>query len=488
VAIATADTGVVETPPSARVAELLARGQKAAHGARWQEAREAFEAALAIEDVLPARLALGGVLVWQNEMVGAVEHYERAYALACKSTAPDAPIMAGVSALTLALHYKKTFANGSGSRGWLARGARLVGDGPHPLRGFLLLAHGMCEDDGARALELLTRALDEVRATKQRDLELTCMATLGGTRVQMGDLAGMAQIDEAMAATMAGEFDEPQTVVGVACSMVTACDASVDLARLVEWCGVAEKFADRFGCPYLYADCRWHYGSGLAATGDWEGAERELRIAMRAAPEGTVYHTGAVTRLADLRVRQGRIDDAEQLIASVGDKPMTRGVAGAIKFVKGQHAAASSLLQRYIDASTVHVLGTASALELLVEVSIARGDLVMAEFATRRLAELATAKSKTLSAHAEAAAGRVALARGDAAGSRKHLERAIDGFAEHNLPHEAARARLELARALATDDAELARDEVRTASSAFARLGASHDAAVAAQLLRTLEA
>jgi hypothetical protein len=64
---------------------------------------------------------------------------------------------------------------------------------------------------------------------------------------------------------------------------------------------------------------------------------------------------------------------------------------------------------------------------------------------------------------------------------------AIDLFSEHNLPHEAARARVVLARALAADDADLAREEARAASSAFVRLGATNDAAAAAKLLQTLD-
>jgi tetratricopeptide (TPR) repeat protein/predicted Ser/Thr protein kinase len=487
--LATAETGIVEMPSISRSGEQLSQAQELSKAGKWQEARAAYEAAITLEDSAVARFGLANVLTWLNEMVDSMEHYERAYALATRSTAPDAPILAAAIALTLGIHHKKTFGNASAARGWLARGSRMVPDDPaHPLYGMKLMIQGACADDSNEAVALLTKCLEHARNAGQRDAELSCLAFIGAIRVMAGDMAGMPMLDEAMAATMGGEYKDLQTVVGVACSMVTACDAVADIPRLVEWCTIAEKFADKFGCPYLYADCRWHYGSGLVATGKWSEAELELKAAMSAAPIGTLYHIGAAARLADLRVRQGRLDEAEQLLADVGDKPIARGVAGSLKHARGQHAAATALLQRYLDASPMQVHSAAQALETLVDVAIARDDLQLARFASKRLTELAPGKTKTVAAHADLAAGRLALAEGDPAGARKHFERAIDLFLEQNLPHEAARARMSLARALAGDNTELAREEVRAASHAFAQLGATHDASAAAELLRTLGA
>ncbi len=74
-----------------------------------------------------------------------------------------------------------------------------------------------------------------------------------------------------------------------------------------------------YGCPFLYAECRIYYGSVLAAKGRWADAERELDAGLRIT-DGTCpgLHARALTRLAALRVRQGRLEEAEHLLAGLG--------------------------------------------------------------------------------------------------------------------------------------------------------------------------
>src|SRR5262249_4413847 len=66
------------------------------------------------------------------------------------------------------------------------------------------------------------------------------------------------------------------------------------------------------------------------------------------------------------------------------------------------------------------------------------------------------------------------------------LHSALAGFARAQMPMELARARLELANALASDRPEVAVAEARTALEAFDRLQAARQADAAAALLRTL--
>ena len=64
------------------------------------------------------------------------------------------------------------------------------------------------------------------------------------------------------------------------------------------------------------------------------------------------------------------------------------------------------------------------------------------------------------------------------------LEAALARFARVGMSVEAARARLELARALEADQPEVAVAEARTALAEFERVGAPRDADAAAELLR----
>jgi DNA-binding NarL/FixJ family response regulator len=69
-----------------------------------------------------------------------------------------------------------------------------------------------------------------------------------------------------------------------------------------------------------------------------------------------------------------------------------------------------------------------------------------------------------------------------------HLQAALRGFTALDLPLEAARAQLELARAIAAAAPEAAVAEARLALRTFERIGAAGDADAAAGLLRQLGA
>ena len=66
------------------------------------------------------------------------------------------------------------------------------------------------------------------------------------------------------------------------------------------------------------------------------------------------------------------------------------------------------------------------------------------------------------------------------------LETALNLFTKLGLPHEAARVRLDLARALAAARPEAAVAEAESALAVFVQLGATFDADAAAALLRSL--
>jgi hypothetical protein len=207
------------------------------------------------------------------------------------------------------------------------------------------------------------------------------------------------------------------------------------------------------------------------------------------APLETDYHALAAARLAELRARQGRFEEAEKELANVADRHRSRPVAAMLELAAGRHVLAAALLQRFIDAAGSNVLEVAGALDLLVDANLAAGDREAAAVATSKLAELAKEHgAKQVSAHALFAAGRLAANAGDAARARKSLERAIDTFVAANAPLEAARARLALAKLLAGDHADVASNEARTAKAAFERLGAKRDADDARDLLATLGA
>ena len=71
--------------------------------------------------------------------------------------------------------------------------------------------------------------------------------------------------------------------------------------------------------PAVSAFCHTHYGAVLTAAGRWPEAETALSEAVRLRGVGqrSALRRGALVRLAELRLRQGRIDDAAQLLAEL---------------------------------------------------------------------------------------------------------------------------------------------------------------------------
>jgi len=471
-------------------AEPAAAGFGALAEGRWSDARAAFKAALAGGETAEASFGLAMALWWLGENRACVERCSRAYALFRE--AGDVQ-RAAQCAVWLAITYKANFANFAAANGWISRAERLLERlDPGPLHGWVLVARGYRMTDLDAAEELTGRAVELARDAGDIDLELVALAQLGLVRVGKGDIeAGFGLIDEAMAAVLAGERSTLDTVVYACCDMLSACELATDLERASQWCQVADDFVAKYGCPFLYAECRIYYASVLTAKGRWRDAERELGAGVRIT-EGACpgLYRRALARLAGLRVRQGRLEEAEQLIAGLGEgveaETEVSLLAAALSLARGDAPAAGRLLEQRLRHLEEHRWHLARALDLLVDVYLTTGELEAAGGVADRLdVTVEAVTSPQLNAVAAGARGRVLIAHGDQRGVT-YLETALKVWSSMELPLETARTRLELARALAASEPDTAIDHARRALSAFEGLGASIDADRVAALLRSL--
>ena len=472
----------------------LADGRAALEAGRWEEARTAFAAALAEGESAQALDGMGVALWWLGETRASVAHAERAYAGFRR--AGDAAA-AAATAVFLCMTWASNFDNHAVAGGWLARAERVAGAvDPNPLQGWLWLLRGYLEPDPGRAHELHRRVLELARSSGDVDLELCALGDLGVSLVTAGRQAeGLALIDEAMAGTLGGEHRRLDTVVITCCDMLVACDLAGDLERATQWCQVADRFIDRYGCPFLYARCRTLYGGVLLARGRWAEAEQELLAAVRMA-EGTGPgpHADALARLADLRLRQGRLEEAQELLPERGGGRAAARTAARLRLARGEASVAAGLLERALeDDGEPHIHGeqqlrAAAALETLVVARLALGDRQGAAAAADRLAGLAGGDGGQVAALGGLATAHLATAAGRPDEARRELERALRLYMSLDLPHETALVRLELARVLAAANPELAVAEARGARDTFERLGAGGDADAADALLRSLGA
>jgi DNA-binding CsgD family transcriptional regulator len=230
----------------------------------------------------------------------------------------------------------------------------------------------------------------------------------------------------------------------------------------------------------------------LTAAGRWPEADAMLSEAIRLWGLGrrSTLREGAVVRLADLRVRQGRLEEGEQLLSEIDvntNADAARPLA-AICLARGETERARDILERALAQIDATSTGAASLLTLLVDVDLASGDLVRAEQSVDQLAACtASHRNEYLNAVAALSRGRVYLASGTG-DPQACLRDALAGFARAQTPMEVARCRLELAGALLNDRPEVALAEARAAFDAFEQLQAARDVDAAAAMLRSLGA
>jgi DNA-binding CsgD family transcriptional regulator len=467
--------------------ELVAAGRAALRECRWDDALEAFETVLASGESPEALDGLAEVRYWQGNYASAIELRERAYAGFRARGETRYP--AKLAAYHLAFDYAAVHGNFAAANGWLERGRRLAEvSGDCAERGWVELAGVLATDDPVAKDRHVAAALDIARRFSDADLEFDALAYSGVALVEQGQLDdGMRRLDESAAAARGGEVTSHTTAGEIYCKMLLACEMALDVRRAEQWTAVANSLAGRANVAWASAICRMYYGGILTAAGRWSEAEEELgtsaEIYQGCYP---ALRSGAVVRLADLRVRQGRLEEAEHLLAGQDDSYAVRPLA-RLRLVRGETEVAATILRRHLAAHGDGVL-QAPVIALLVEAEVAAGRPDEAFTVCQRLAAIALeASAAMLRGFAAYAAGLVAAHTGDEA-AVQDLETALTAFGEAGLPLEAARARFQLATLLSSTKPDVARSEAKAALTAFDRLGARPDADAAASLLRALGA
>ena len=472
---------------------LIDRGRAALRDGDVAGARHAFGAALAEDSSGEALEGLGEALYLEREYAEAAAQYERAYAAYRRE---GRSMDAGRAARTVAWITGNVFGDWAVQSGWFGRAGTILEeagtDGPE--RGWVLIMRSYAEPDVPAREALLGEALTIGRRFGDPDVEFEALSHLGCLHVMSGRVEqGMLLLDEALAAICADELREVATVDSIMCGLFWACELVNDVPRADQWMRATAGLVRRHNV--VAAFCRAHYGGILTAAGRWNEAETELLQAARHFDRGMPQRrAAAMIRLADLRVRQGRLEEAAQLLAGLDRHPDAVGTLAAFHLARGQEALARDLLERATAApdDQVPAVGESSMagplLALLVDVHLAQGDLEAAERAARRLELVARAqRGPYLKAAAALARGRICIATGQG-DARACLHEALEGFAQAQLPMELARARLEMARALAGRAPEVAVAEARAALEDFERLEAARHADAAGALLRSLGA
>ena len=421
--------------------------------ARWPAARDAFEAALAVEETAAAFEGLSWAAWWLDDGDAVFAARERAYAL--YRSGGDAE---GAARMAVWLAVDELDFRGSSAvaaAGCSAPSGCSTGSSPGPVHGWLAfhegyLAHATGETE--RATELAVRAAELGRRLEVPDLEMLGLALEGASLVACARVdEGMRRLDEATAAALEGAAGNPMSGAWTFCFLVSACTAVLDYGRAAEWCDRIAEFAERYGSRMMLAYCRAEYGAVDLWRGRWNAAEAMLESSiedfMRSRP---AMVGGPLAGLAELRRRQGRPGEATRLCEQAEGSSSGRLCLARLALDRGEAREAAELVERLLRNVPEHRrLSRAPALELLVRARAACGDLDRAAEALAALREVERAVGTApLGACADVAEGMLAAARGDHDRARVLLEDAVDCFTRSGAPFEAAQARLQLAASL----------------------------------------
>jgi DNA-binding CsgD family transcriptional regulator len=462
--------------------QLLAAGRAAMACGDWAAADARFADAAERGGGGEALEGLAQALFCRTDYAGAITRGEQAFAA---YTAAGQDVRAAACARFVGYLYGVVHGNAAAAGGWMGRAVRLAeGVGDCPERARIELTRAVVTTDPEARERHLTAAVEIAQRVGDTDVVLDAMSQRGLHLVADGQVvAGMALLDEALAAVAAGEVRDLVTVGAMYCKMLHACELTCDVRRAEEWLALADRFVEQTNRIPISAICRTHYGAVLTAAGRWTDAERELATALELYDRSyRALRGSAVVRLAGLRVRQGRLAEASELLdGAEGDAAAVRPLV-ELHLARGEPELAVARVERFLRGDPPSEIA-APVLLLLVRAQLDRGDAAAAAAAAAQLGERAGAPSGLVAAFAEHAAGLVTAGAAAAAG---HLEEAVAAFGRCGLPLEQARARLALADVLAPQRQAMALVEARAALARFQELAASRDADAATSLLRRL--
>ena len=476
------------------VAQHLREGRRFLRSGQWDEARRAYAAAAEAGGGAEAEEGLSWIAWYLDDGEAAVAGFERAYHAFREAGDRTGSARAAIWLAVSQLEFRGQFALASG---WFERARRVLEDcARSPEHGWLALHQAAIALEGEGDAEAGRRIGAEVaqlgRSLARTDLELVAVAVEGLALVFQGDVEeGLRRLDQAAAAALSGELEEPVLAGWACCYVIYACEAVRAHERAEQWTRETQVLAERLRVRYLFRVCRIHLGGVLIGFGDWEEAERELsaRTEELQATRPLQALEGLV-RLGELRRRQGRHDEAAVLFARAEGHPQALLGEAALALVRGDPAAAADAVAAALrQVPEANLTARTAGLELLVEAHTALGDIARARATQAQLEAIAV---RCGTAHMRAgvryAAGLIAFAESDLTEARIAFEDAVGGYRRARSPFECVRARLALARVLV----RAGRDEAGRRSAATARaeaenLGAAAEALRAAGLLAALD-
>jgi DNA-binding CsgD family transcriptional regulator len=480
---------VTEEPIRAAALDV---GWAALSSGDWASAKASFQESLNERETPEALEGLGWAGQMLNEDGLTFDARERSYRLYLERGEKEsaARLAAWLAADHLLFRGEPAVANG-----WLQRAHSLI-DGLEPCvdHGWIAIHEGhiavSLDEDTPKARRLAARAVELGRMFDAPELEMLGLGLEGRALVSEGELEeGMRRLDEATTVALAGEASLLYCVAWACCYLISACERVRDYERAAQWCARVGEFCGQHDI-FLLNTCRAHYASVLSWQGRWEEAESQLSAAVGGLQSSRPPMVGdALARLGELRRRQGRATEAEELFARSETHTLSLLGRAALALDRDQPSEAAELADRYLRRfSEPGRVERSAGLEVAIR-ALAR--LGADERATEALSELreiaARARTRPILAAVCSSEGTLSVTRGDHDAARRSFEDALDLLAACDAPFETGRVRLELAATLSTlGRNDQARREIEAAIADFRAIGADWERVRAETMLGKL--
>jgi ATP/maltotriose-dependent transcriptional regulator MalT len=385
-------------------------------------------------------------------------------------------------AVQLAVHHDVYRGETAIANGWFERARSLLEPlEPAPEHAWLAFwkAHVEIHVRGqvARGQSNLAEAVRLAEAAQPSgELGLLTLGLRGLLAISEGAIdEGLRRLDEVTTAVSAGELQAPE-MGWTYCYVLDACENVRDIDRAAQWMDRAFTMERELGIQHFLGACREHYVAILTWRGEYAAAEREIET-MRGevAAVAPAFAARCDVRLGEVRRRQGRLDEAAEVLGVVAAQPLAMLSLGALALDRGDPALGAELAERYLrrvpESDRVRRL---HGLDLLARAEVALGRLDLARAALSQCAEFVRQSGTPLMRTAlRELEGLLETAGSDYDAARRSFEDAVDGYDMSLAPYEAAAARVHLGRALIAlgRDAH-ARSTLDAAAATADRIGA----------------
>ena len=475
--------------------QALERGRTAVEQRAWDSAYAALAAAddagFLIEPEDTERFALCAQLTGRSELA------EAAWARAHEGFLDRGDVRPAVRC-AFWLGLVLIVGRGIEARGgaWVGRARRLLDEhGPRdcPEWGYLLLPEALRALDGDEP-DLAYVAFGEAVSIGERwdDDDLMTLGRLGQGQasLRLGEPArGVALLDEAMLTVETGRVSALASGI-VYCAVLLACQQLFDLRRAREW---TETFTEwchaQPGLVPFRGQCLVHRSQVAQLRGDWREATEEADRACRWLSDPPDPALGmAYYQRAELHRIHGEYAAAESAYRAAADRGHDPHPGLALVWLaQGRTDPAVAAMRRALDETSSALpevrdelsrpRSRAEALAAAVDILLSAGEGEVAEEACAELGRVAdTLGTDVATAMASRARGQVLLAQGRPRDALEPLVSARRRWLELRAPHETARTRVLVGRALRSlGDEETAAIEFAAAERAFTEAGVEPD-------------